>query len=310
MYNLAASTTSVSRQSAVNKRIRATCTKQKWMNLKHRKARRRGDSTISHVVAELAGMVYSLGMSLVMARIDTGTTLRCALRRGFREAYRQLSVPRGKRRVIAGRVILGKFAAVWLAIPNWVSGWPHIALTIGNSKGSVVSAILADSSSLEEATTKFVVSTNVADLMVAEKLTVLSIACRKRTIESCTCHEVNGRRRETEPHDACQRDDLPDHASRDYTSSYNQYPQQGTGNGGPWLDQLQGRMQRLTMSISFMVMSKSHSHIAREGCPLNPVVNWLDERDFLKRERGGEFSCASPKRREKLVIPAHVEGLE
>lgn len=59
-----------------------------------------------------------------------------------------------------------------------------------------------------------------------------------------------------------------------------------------------------------MIMSKSHSHIAREGCPLNPVVNWLDERDFLKRERGGEFSCASPKRREKLVIPAHVEGLE
>ena len=56
-----------------------------------------GDSTISHVVAELAGIVYSLGMSLVMTRIGVGAAVRCSLGRGFREAYTQLSVPQGKR---------------------------------------------------------------------------------------------------------------------------------------------------------------------------------------------------------------------
>jgi hypothetical protein len=64
-------------------------------------------------VVELTGIVYSLEMSLVMTRIGAGTATRFALTRGFREAYRQLSVPQWKRRVIAGPVILGKFAAVW-----------------------------------------------------------------------------------------------------------------------------------------------------------------------------------------------------
>ena len=275
-----------------------------------RKVHTRGDSRISHVVAELAGMVYSLGMSLVMARIGTGTAVRCALGRGFREAYRQLSVTQGKRRVIARRVILGTLAALWLGMPNWSSEWPHIALAIGNSKGSVVSAILADSSSLEEATTKFIVSTSVADLMVAEKPVVLC-AGWKNNFGGGQCHEVNGRRREAEPHDACQEMicltmslETVLTLSKNIRSTVLAMAVVGyISCGAEWYDYVD-------LDLAFMVMSRNHSQRVCQGCPLNPAVNWLDERAFLKRLPEGGFSCACPKRDGKLVIPAHGEGLK
>ena len=278
--------------------------------LGRRKVHTRGDSTISYVVAELAGMVYSLGMSLVMARIGVGTAVRCSLGRGFRDAYSQLSVPQGKRRVIARRVILGTLAALWLGMPNWASEWPHIALAIGNSKGSVVSAILADSSSLDEATTKFIVSTGVADLMVAEKPVVLC-AGWKYNIGGDACHEVTGRRREAEPHNACQEmicltmslETRPTLANNIRSNVLAMTVVGYISCGAEWYDYVD-------LDLAFMVMSKSHSQRVCEGCPLNPAVNWLDERDFLKRLRGGGFSCACPKWDEKLVIPVHGEGLK
>ena len=52
--------------------------------------------------------------------------------------------------------------------------------------------------------------------------------------------------------------------------------------GAEWYDYVD-------LDLAFMVMSKSRCQRVCEGCPLNPAVNWLDERDFLKRLRRGVF---------------------
>jgi hypothetical protein len=101
------------------------------------------DSAISDAVAEVAGFIYSLGLSVTMAHVSPEFSIRCSLRDGFRLAYKRLAVRPGQPRTIRRDQILGTLGTLWLSLPNsWASNLPRNALAIGNSRGSVVSAAI------------------------------------------------------------------------------------------------------------------------------------------------------------------------
>jgi len=162
-----------------------------------------GDSTISHVVAEVAGLIYSLALSRVMADSGSDMAIRGALGGGFRLIFPELNLPPRQLRVIARRVVLGALGSLWLGLPHsWASEYPHVALALGNSAGSVVSAVLADSPSLEYATTKFMVATAVADILDAEQPVVLCAGWKQGRVTGS--HALSGDCRQAEPRDGCQ----------------------------------------------------------------------------------------------------------
>ena len=270
-----------------------------------------GDSTISDVVAEVAGLIYSMALSGVMANCGSEVAVRGALGGGFGLIFSELQVPPGQARIISRRVVLGTLGSLWLGVPHgWVPEYPHVALAIGNSRGSVVSAVLADSPSLEYATTKFLVDTAVADILDAEEPVVLCAGWKQgRVFRS---HAVSGDNRRSEPHDGCQElvcltmaleqgPTLSFHLEGDAKSiGIVGYISCGT----EWYTYVD-------LDLAFMVAVESAEQtVCPSDCPTNPPVNWLKEREILRRASDGFFSLALPEEGMKLLIPAHGSGLK
>ena len=62
---------------------------------------------------------------------------------------------------------------------------------------------------------------------------------------------------------------------------------------------------------AFMVAAESAQQtVCLSDCPVNPPVNWIKEREVLRRTSNGSFSLALPKEGMKLFIPAHGSGLK
>jgi hypothetical protein len=268
------------------------------------------DSTVSSAVAEVAGLVYSLALSIVMARVGSDIALRCSLGVGFARLYNHLSIPPGQRRRISRTVVLGILSSLWLGMAAWVSEYPHLALGTSNNRGSVLSGVLTETSSLEEATAKFIVSTAVPDIMVADKPVVLCASYRRRTGDEGG-EEVDGRPLETGPHDGCQEvicftvcaGDAPG-LSNNLRGRVLAIPAVGyISCGASWYDYID-------MDQAFAVMAKSQSQPVCTSCSPIFQVNWLEARQFLIRSGRGGFSCACAKEGQKLFVPAHGSGLK
>src|SRR2546423_1085307 len=108
---------------------------------------------------------------------------------------KKIRVPRSK--------CLGVLAKIWLGIPGlYVPFWPQTALGISNSRGAVMNAVFAETRSLEEATTKIVVSTDVPDIMVGDKPVVACAVTPSSTVQK-QGHELEVKLAAREPYDGC-----------------------------------------------------------------------------------------------------------
>jgi hypothetical protein len=97
---------------------------------------------------------------------------------GLTDTYSAISPESRSGRRLARNVCLGILSQLWLDLPGlYVQEWPQAALGISNSQGSVLSAIVAETLTLQEAWAKFIVSVDVPDLMQAE-LPVVACASR------------------------------------------------------------------------------------------------------------------------------------
>ena len=83
-----------------------------------------------------------------------------------------------------------------------VKEYPQTTLGISNSQGSVLSAIVADTETLEQATTKFIVATAVPDLMQAEQ-PVVACSSTPASKDQGHGHETDVRPTRCQPHDGC-----------------------------------------------------------------------------------------------------------
>ena len=268
------------------------------------------NTRVSAIVAEVAGFVYALAMSKVMARVGAGVAIRGSLGCAFGLCYKYLSVQPGKSRIISRCVILGVLAMLWLCIPPaWIPDWPHTALGISNDRGSVLSAILAESASLEEATTKFIVSAEVPDLMSADKPVVVCAGWSPR--RSKGYYETKGRVKVAREHDACDEifclttvcKDAPT-LSPSFRDLVYVIPAVGfICCGAVWHDYVD-------FDEAFSTMAESQSQRECNGCEVNDAVDWLDEREFLNRSSGKVFAMAKPEDQRKLFIAAHESGLK
>ena len=270
-----------------------------------------GDSTISNVVAEVAGLIYSLALSRVMADSGSDMAIRGALGGGFRLIFSELNLRPRELRVIARRVVLGALGSLWLGVPHsWAPEYPHVALALGNSRGNVVSAVLADSPSLEYATTKFVVTTAVADILDAEQPVVLCAGWKPGRVTGS--HTLSGDCRESEPRDGCQElvcltmalEHGPTLSSRLDGNCKSIGIVGYISCGTEWYTYVD-------LDLAFMVAAVSaQQKVCPSTCPINPPVNWLKEREFLRRASNGYFSLALPEEGMKLFIPANGSGLK
>jgi hypothetical protein len=170
---------------------------------------------------------------------------------------------------------------------------------------------IQESSSLEEATSKFVVSTDVADLMIADKPVILCAGSRLRTSDTSR-HEVDGSAKTADPYDGCDEILCLSMCAGEPPA----LPTLLDGNvilvsvvgyiscGAIWYDYV-------NIDESFLVMAKSQEQkVCPESCPSTSEAHWLDARDFLRRRDGGCFLCACGPSWTKLILPSHRCGLK
>lgn len=269
-----------------------------------------GNSSLSNIIAEVAGLIYAVALSIVMAEGWEELGVRGALGGGFRHTYSQLVVSPRDQRILSRRVVLGVLANLWLGVPSiWADDYPHTALAIGNSRDSVVSAILADTPGLDYATTKFIVSSHVPDILVADEPLILCAGWKLGNVKGGI--EIEGICREAGRHDACQELvcltmslSRPPNLSSKLSGSVSAMAVVGyISCGSEWYSYVD-------LDDAFVVMAESGDQKVCDGCPSRPPVHWVDERDFLRRAGGGLFNVAVPKAGQKLVIPAYGSGLK
>lgn len=270
-------------------------------------------SMVSTAVAEVAGFIYTLGLSIVHVPHDIKLRIRTSLGSGYRFAYKALMVKPHDPRFLPRQVCLGALAALWLGLPTlWVPDWPHTAIGISNSRGSVLSAIVAETSSLKEATTIFIVDTDVPELMVAERPVVACAGYKQGRV-------IGGYEVDLEPtdpkgfYDGCNDMSCltvcvgqPPQLSKSMVSSVLAVSVVGyVACGTAW-------SRYVDLDDAFVVMANSESQPDCKDCPPNFRGRWLkDAREFLHPEgkhRG--FTCSCCKKGEKLMIPAHGNGLK
>ncbi|KAH8674496.1 hypothetical protein BGZ60DRAFT_556814 [Tricladium varicosporioides] len=274
------------------------------------------DSDVSGALGEVAGLIFALALSCVHILDQTqmrDMKVSADLGGNLRSVYsllrtKQAGVPIS----ISRQGCLGILAQLWLDLPGiYLSHWPQSSLGISNSQGAVVSAVFADTKSLEDATTKFVVSTAVPDLMVGEK-PVVACASTPRSVVQKRGHQVDVASLNKEPYDGCWQICC-------ITTTGGQPPPLEKGNilsnvvsvvpvcgyiacGARW-------WEYVDLDDAFAVMADSQNLASCLNCPKDAEACWLEQEIFLGRAQRGGFSCSLPRSGQKLVVPAHQNGL-
>ena len=160
------------------------------------------DSPISRAIGEFSGLIYALALSCVHVHNKLNMNVGVVLGAGLTETYTAISPESKKGRRLARNVCLGILSQRWLDLPARHGEWPQSALGISNSQGSVLSAIVGDTRTLEEATTKFIVSVDVPDLMQAE-LPVAACASTPHSTVQKHAYEKDIASSHSKPYDGC-----------------------------------------------------------------------------------------------------------
>jgi hypothetical protein len=274
------------------------------------------NSDVSSALGEVAGLIFSFALSCVHVHDQAymkNMKVSTGLGDDLKSAYSLLRLGRpGYRTKIRRQECLGVLAQVWLDLPaTYLSHWPQSSLGISNSQGAVISAVFAETRSLEDATTKFVISTDVPDIMVGEK-PVVACATTPRSMVQKRGHEVDITASTKEPYDGCWQICC-------ITITGGQPPPLEKGNllsnmvsvvpvcgyiacGARW-------WEYVDLDNAFAVMAEGVPYGLCSNCPESAEALWLEQERFLERAQGGGFSCSVPKPGQKLVLPAYQNGL-
>ena len=272
-------------------------------------------SNISVALGAVAGLIY--GLALTCVHCQDAPYLRkmnvsCSLDNDLSESYSNLvandktNVPRSE--------CLGVLAQIWLGMEGlYIKHWPATALGISNSRGAVMSAIFAETTSLEEATTKFIVSTNVPDIMVGDK-PVVACAVTPQSKVQRRGHQVDVKPSTKEPYDGCWQihcititGSSPPALDKDNLLANKASVVPVCGHiacGAKW-------WENVDLDNAFAVMVESAEDpmgSSCSSCPQAVEARWLEQEIFLQK-KDFVFSCSLPKEKEKLVVPAHSNGL-
>lgn len=276
---------------------------------------RRRDSDVSSALGEVAGLVYALALSCVHVHNQAhmeNMKISIGLGDDLKTAYSSLCIRPGIKTKIPRCKCLGVLAQVWLSLPAiYIPYWPQSSLGISNSHGAVISAIFAETKSLEDATMKFVISKDVPDIMVGEK-PVVACASTPHSMVQKRGHAINVTPSTKEPYDGCWQICC-------ITTTGGQPPALEKGNllsnvvsvvpvcgyiaCGAWW------WEYVDLDDAFGVMAESASQPSCPTCPSSTEALWLSQEIFLGRAQGGGFSCSLPQTGQKLVVPAHQNGL-
>lgn len=269
------------------------------------------DSPISSAIGEAAGLIYALALSCVHIYNKSDMDVGVVFGGGLVKAYTAISPESKKDRRIARNICLGILAQLWLDLPgHHIIEWPHTALGISNSQGSVLSAIVAETLSLEEATTRFIVSVDVPDLMQAE-LPVVACASTPHSTVQKHAYEKDIVSSQAKPYDGCidvycltiAHGKPPRVASKLLHGNVIAVPVVGyIACGARWFEYVD-------LDDAFTIMAESYSQPICTTCDQSAEVQWLKASDILRRGVDG-FACCQPKKGKQLVIPAHGSGLK
>ncbi|MCJ1328929.1 hypothetical protein MMC10_005606 [Thelotrema lepadinum] len=269
------------------------------------------DSPISSAISEVSGLIYALGLSGVHVYNKVNMDIVTCLHEGLRETYNAISPTASGGRRLARNVCLGILSQLWLDLPGiYIREWPHNALGISNSQGSVLSAIVGETRTLQEATTKFIISTDVPDLMQAELPVVACASTPGSTVQRRTYEKDIGPSR-SKPYDGCidvycftiATGDPPP-LSRLINNRVIAVPVAGyAACGARWFEYVD-------LDDAFAVMAESFLQPVCAACDQNAEAQWLKADDILQREEKDGFSCCQPKKGKQIVVPAHDSGLK
>ena len=277
------------------------------------------DSDVSSALGEVAGLVYALSLSCVHTRDQAhmdSMKITTGLGDGYKATFSELCFKPTAKRNVPRNKCLGALAHIWLNLPSlYIPHWPQSSLGISNSQGAVISAIFTETKSLKDATTKFVVSTEVPDIMAGEKPVV---ACA-----ATTGSKVQGHGHEF---------DVPISDKELYDGCWQIYCITTTGGDPPALEKgnLLGNnasvvpvcgfiacgtrwWEYVDLDKAFAVMAESESQSPCSTCASevsSVKARWLEQEKFLEKGSGGGFSCSLPHIGEKFVIPAYENGLK
>jgi hypothetical protein len=269
------------------------------------------DSDISAALAEVAGLIFALALSgvhildqLEMRKFKVGI----GFGEGLKEVYSPLCITEGSS--LPRSVYIGVLARLWLNVSQIThfEDLPNTSLGISNSRGTVMSAVFGRFESLFEATTKFIVAAEVPDIIAGEKPVIACTSTPKSMVQR-RGYEVDLKPSMKSPYDGCWQISCltitggdPPAVSERLANRVSVVPVCGyIACGARW-------WEYVDLDKAFAVMSASHSDTPCTGCSVEAQGNWLEQEEFLLRERGG-FSCALPRKGERAIVPAYENGL-
>jgi hypothetical protein len=231
---------------------------------------------------------------------------------GLTDTYSAISPESRSGRRLARNVCLGILSQLWLDLPGlYVQEWPQAALGISNSQGSVLSAIVAETLTLQEATTKFIVSVDVPDLMQAE-LPVVACASTPSSTVQRHAYEKDMAPSQLKPYDGCidvycliiAAGKPPHLSSRLLHNNVIAVPVAGyVACGARWFEYVD-------LDDAFALIAESFSQPICSTCDQSAEAQWLKAEDILQRDVNGGFNCCQPKKGKRLVVPANGRGLK
>ncbi|MCJ1388980.1 hypothetical protein MMC18_001832 [Xylographa bjoerkii] len=274
-------------------------------------------SDISVALGAVAGLIY--GLALTCVHCQDASYLRemnvsCSLDNDLSETYSNLVTSMDSKITVPRSKCLGVLAQIWLGMAGlYIQHWPATALGISNSRGAVMSAIFAETTSLEKATTKFIVSTNVPDIMVGDKPVVACAVSPQSRVQK-RGHQVDVRLATKEPYDGCWQihciaitGSSPPALDKDnlLVNKVSVVPVCGhVACGAKW-------WENVDLDNAFAVMVESAEDAMGStcsSCPQAVEARWLEQEIFLQKTHFG-FSCSLPREGGKLLVPAHGNGL-
>lgn len=275
------------------------------------------DSGASDALGEVAGLVYALALSAVhILDMEEMRNFKVAsgLGDGLKKVYSSLKLSAAVSGPISRSVCLGSLAHIWLHIPELVdvNDLPHTTLGISNSQGAVMSAIFGHTRSLQDATTKFIVSADVPDIIAGEK-PVIACASTPASKVQGRGHEVDQKPSNKSPYDGCWQlscltvigGDPPALTNR-LANRVSVVPVCGyIACGARW-------WEYIDLENAFAVMSASMVGDPCSNCPSDAEAYWLEQETFLLRDPEytfTSFTCSLPRKGSKVILPAHENGL-
>jgi len=275
-------------------------------------------SDVSIALGAVAGLIYGLALTCVHCHDATqmkALNISRDLDSDLSDAYSNLVAPLDNKIRVPRSKCLGVLSQIWLGMAGlYIPHWPATALGISNSRGAVMSAVFAETKSLEEATTKLIVSADVPDIMIGDKPVVACAVTPSSKVQK-RGHAADVKISKKEPYDGCWQTycititgNVPPALDKDnlLANVVSVVPVCGyVACGAIW-------WENVDFDNAFAVMADSWSsstESACSNCPLEIEARWLEQEVFLQRAQDGGFSCSLPQSGQKLVIPAYGNGM-